>query len=82
MMEGKSGCNAEPAMRAENFRTGMRDSIASNNIKAIALKILEYEEDFIKGGQNSEMGKLVLQKDLDSIYQQGFHISSTYSFTR
>ncbi len=76
-MRRKSGRNGEPAVRAENFRAGMSDSIASNNFKAIALGILEYEEDFIKGGQNSEMGKLVLQKGLDSIYQQGFYISLT-----
>ena len=67
--------DVEPVIRAENFRAGMRDSIASNDFKAIALKMLEYEEDFIKEGQNSEMGKIILQTGLDSIYQQGFYFS-------
>ena len=65
--------DVEPVIRAENFRAGMRDSIASNDFKAIALKMLEYEEYFIKEGQNSEMGKIILQTGLDSIYQQGFY---------
>ena len=67
--------DVEPVIRAENFRAGMRDSIASNDFKAIALKMLEYEEYFIKEGQNSEMGKIILQTGLDSIYQHGFYFS-------
>lgn len=70
----------EPTMRAENFEASMRDSIACNDYKAIALRILEYEEDFMKGGQNSEMGKIILQTGLDSIYQEGLSMSQEYMF--
>ena len=72
----KSADNREPTVRAEEFRAYMQDSISSNDYKAIALRILEYEEDFIKGGENSEMGKVILQTGLDSIYQEGFYFRS------
>ena len=70
----------EPTIRAESFQASLRDSIACNDYKAIALRILEYEEDFIKDGQNSEMGKIILQTGLDSIYQEGLSLSQEYLF--